>query len=55
MNAGGDHRAVDRGDDIERLGILRRDDLGDGLEAVHLVAGIDALGRIADVEIAARL
>ena len=53
MDAGGDHRAVDVGDDVERPGILARDDLGDGLEAMQLVAGIDALGRIADGEIAA--
>ena len=46
-----DHRSVDIRDDIERAGVLRRDHLHDGLEAVLLVAGIDALGRIADGEI----
>ena len=52
MDAGLDHRAVDVGDDVERARILRRHHLDDGLEAVRLVAGIDALGRIADGEIA---
>jgi hypothetical protein len=55
VHAGLDHRAVDLGDQIERPGVEARDDLDDGLEAVRLVAGIDALGRIADREILARL
>ncbi len=55
MNAGRHHRAVDVGDDIERARILRRHHLDDGLEAMLLVAGIDALGRIADGEIAPAL
>ena len=52
MDAGVDHRAVDVGDDVERRAHPARHHLDDGLEAVLLVAGIDALGRIADGEIA---
>ena len=52
MDAGRHHRAIDIGDNIERAGVLRRHHLGDGFEAVSLVARIDALGRIADGEIA---
>ena len=53
MDTGGDDRAVDIGDNIERRCILRRYDLGDVFKAVRFVAGIDPLGRIADGEIAA--
>ena len=45
------HRSIDRGDDIERRGVLAGNDLPDRLEPMLLVAGIDALGRIADAEI----
>lgn len=55
VNAGGDHRAIDIRDDVERLRVLGGDDLGDGLRAMLLVAGIDALGRISDIEIRACL
>ena len=55
MNAGRHDRSVDVSDNIERLRILRRDHLHDRLEAVLLVAGIDALGRISDREIDAGL
>jgi hypothetical protein len=51
VKAGDHHRAIDIGDDIHRSRILYGDDLGDGLEAMLLVAGIDALGRIAKIEI----
>ena len=44
VNAGRDNRAVNIGDNIERLLILRRYHLHDGLEAMLCVAGIDALG-----------
>ena len=46
---------VDRGDARERRLVLGRHHLRDGLEPVHLVAGIDALGRIAELEIDALL
>ncbi len=53
MDTGGDDRAIDIGDDVERRRILRRYDLGDAFKAVRFVAGIDPLRRIADGEIAA--
>ena len=55
MNAGRDHRSVNVGNDIEGFWILRRYNLHDRLKTVLLVAGIDALGRISDVEIRADL
>ena len=45
-------RTVDRRDDFERARVLPGHHLGDGLEAMLPVAGIDALGRIAEGEIA---
>ncbi len=51
MDAGLHDRAIDLGDDAQRFVVLARYDLGDGLEAVLLVARIDALRRIADGEI----
>ena len=53
MDAGGDDRAVDVGDDAQRLLVLARHHFGDGFEAMVLVARIDALRRIADGEIGA--
>jgi hypothetical protein len=51
VNAGFYHRAIHIGDDAQRSLVLARYDLGDGFEAMLLVAGIDALRRIADGEI----
>ena len=51
MGAGADHAAVGRVDDVQRLWRVGRHDLQDGVEAPLLVAGIDALGRVADVEV----
>ncbi len=51
MQAGLDDPAIDRGDPLQRLLVLAGDDLDDGFEPVPLVAGIDALGRIAELEI----
>ena len=48
-----DDRAVNSGDRFKRLFVHARNDLDDVLQAMHLVAGIDALGRIADLELAA--
>ena len=53
MNAGGDYRAVDVGDDVERAHILTGHNLGNGFEAVLFVTRVDTLGRIADGEIVA--
>ncbi len=52
VDAGLEHRAVDGGDDVERRSVLSRHDLEDGLEAMRLVAWIDALGGVADGEVA---
>ena len=48
VHARGDDRAVDARDALERLLVLARDDLHDLLERVLLVAGVDALGRVAE-------
>ena len=49
VHAGGDDRSIDAGDPLERLGDLARDDLDDlGRSVCSLVAGVDALGRIAE-------
>ena len=55
MNAGFHHRAVSIGNDVERLRILRRNHFRDRFQAMLLVAGVDALRRIAYVEIGANL
>ena len=52
MRAGGDDRGIDLVDEIGRLRRRARGDLDDVGKAVGLVAGIDALGRIAGEEIA---
>ena len=54
VHARGDDDAVDRGDEVERVARLAGDDLDDRLEAVLLVAGVDALGRVAEVEVRRR-
>ena len=54
VNAGRHDRSVNVGNDIERFRILRRDHLHDRLKTMLLVAGIDALRRIPDVEIRRR-
>src|SRR5688572_31505867 len=48
MDARGDDRAVHLRDALERLFVLARDDLHDLLERVFLVAGVDALWRVAE-------
>src|SRR6185312_2525306 len=53
VNAGLDHRAIDVRDDVERTRVLAGYDLHDAFEAVLPVAWIDALGRIAEREVAA--
>ena len=52
VHAGGDDAAVERGDALERLRRVARDDLRDPRQRVLAVARVDALGRIADEEIA---
>src|SRR6266852_6126729 len=51
VHAGLDYGAIEIDDLVERFGCIARDDLYDGLEPVFLVAGVDALGRVADIEI----
>ncbi len=51
---GGDDRAVDGGHDVQRRGVLAGDDLHDRREGVLLVAGVDALGAVAEREVDAR-
>ena len=51
MGAGRDHALVDGVDDVERFGRVAGDDLQDVVEAPLLVAGVDALGGVADVEV----
>ena len=46
-----DDAFVDGVDDVERFGRVAGHDLQDVVEAPLLVAGIDALGRVADVEV----
>jgi hypothetical protein len=55
VDAGGDHRGVGPGDALERLRRVARDHLDDALEGVLLVAGVDALGRVAEEEVLAGL
>ena len=55
VHARGDDRAVDTRDAFERLFVLSGDHLHDLLERVLLVAGVDALGRVAEEEIFAVL
>ena len=51
MHARLHHRGVEVGHLLQRRGVVARDHLQDLREAVLLVARVDALGRIADVEI----
>ena len=53
VDAGVDDRAVRVGDALERRRVLARDDLHDALERVLLVARVDALGRVAELEVLA--
>ncbi len=55
VHAGVDDPAVGSRDALERLGILARDDLHDALERVLVVAGVDALGRVSELEVLALL
>ncbi len=55
VNAGGNHRAIGLGDDVERPGVRTGDDLHDGLEAMEMVAGIDPFRRETEREIDACL
>ncbi|MBK7864658.1 MAG: hypothetical protein IPJ65_39850 [Archangiaceae bacterium] len=50
-----DHRAVGRRHPVERHGVFARHDLGDALERVLLVARVDALGAVAQLEVDALL
>src|SRR5690606_25399621 len=51
VHADGDDRAVDRGHALEGRLVFPGDHLGDALEGVFLVTGIDAFGRVAEEEI----
>ena len=51
MNTGADDAAIHRGDPLQGLVVLARDDLRDRLEAMFAVAGIDPLRRVAELEI----
>ena len=51
MNTGSDHKLVNLCHDVQCLLVHTGDDLGDGLKTVHLVARVDALRRVADLEI----
>ena len=53
--AGLDHLAVDRGHDLQRFLVHAGDHLGDPLQRVLPVAGVDPLGGIADLEVASAL
>ena len=53
VHAGVDDGAVGVGDAVERRRVLARDDLHDALERVLLVARVDALGRVAELEVLA--
>src|SRR5690625_5180262 len=53
MGAGGNDFFIQRVDEIRRLRRAARGDLDDRTEPALFVAGIDALGRVADVETAA--
>jgi hypothetical protein len=48
---GADHRGVQLGHLLQRVGVVAGHHLLDAREGVLAVAGIDALGRVADVEI----
>jgi len=52
VQACSDDRTVNGSDDVEGARVLPGNDLPDGLEAVRLVARVDALGGVADGEIA---
>jgi len=52
VQAGGDDRAVNSGDDVEGESVLRRYHLLDRFEAVRPVTRIDALRRVANCKIA---
>ena len=54
MDARIDDRAVRGRHAVERRGVLAGDHLGDALEGVLVVAGVDALGRVAELEVDAR-
>ena len=51
VDAGGDDGFVERGDLVEGFGVVAGDDLEDPGEGVFPVAGVDAFGGVADVEI----
>ena len=55
VHAGLHHQLVDLRHAVERLGVHAGDNLHDGLQAVHLVARVDALGAVAYLEVNAAL
>jgi hypothetical protein len=52
VHPGRDHAAVDLGHLVQRGRGVARDHLGDLGQRVHLVGRVDALGRVADEEVA---
>ena len=46
------HQRIERADFLEGFGVAAADDLDDLVHRVFVVAGIDALGGVADLEIA---
>lgn len=55
IGASGDHDVVDVLDLLERIRILTRNDLSNGRQGVHFVAGVDTLRGVADLEVNAAL
>jgi hypothetical protein len=51
VDAGGHHGAIGVGDALERARVLARHHLDDALEPMRAVAGIDPLGRVAELEV----
>src|SRR5439155_8903585 len=49
------HRAIDGGELLDYFGILTGDDLGDPVDTVLAIAGIDPLGAVSKPEVAAAL
>jgi len=51
MHSGLDNRLINFRHGLKRLGIAARNDLGYGLQPMHLIAGVDAFGAVSDSEI----
>ena len=51
MNTGADNAAIHRGDPLQCIVVLSRDDFRDRLETMFAVAGIYPLRRVAELEI----